>query len=143
MRWFRTGVQLRICGALARARLEFLFCGEVGLQLLLGSPNAADLGFEPARPVLPWAAVRLALAAVWWIHPRLGLRLDLAPGLHLHPRHYRGFDTIEGDAQRRRPLVEVGIPHTVLALGLDVRLGAGDRKPRRSRRGAIEPREVR
>lgn len=143
MRWFRTGLQLRVCGALERASVELLVCGEAGLQLLLGSPRAAGLGFDPARPVLPWAAVRLALAAVWWMHPRLGLRLDLAPGLNLRPRQYRAFDTIEGDAQRRRPLVEVGGPHAVLALGFDVRLGAGDRRQRRIRRGTLDPREVR
>lgn len=123
VRWLRTGLQLRICGARERARFELLLCGELGLQLLLGAPRSDDPGFEPATAVLPWASLRLGLAGVWWFHPRLGLRLDAAPGLNLRPREYRVFDRLEDDPQVHRPLAEVGLPHAVVALGLDVRLG--------------------
>jgi hypothetical protein len=120
-RWFRAGVQLRVCGALERVRVDLLFCSELGLQVLLGSPRSTDPGFTPSTPVLLWGTVRAALAAVWWMHPRVGLRIDAAPGLSLRTKEYRAFDRITG-TDETRPLAEIALPHAVFSLGLDFRV---------------------
>lgn len=132
--WFRTGLQLRACGALERARFELLLCGEVGLQMLFGRPESSAQGFKPTTPFLPWASVRLVPAAVWWMHPRVGLRLDIAPGVYLHPPKYQVYDRIDASGDTRRPLVEVGWFHAVFGLGLDLRLGKRTRPASRSPR---------
>lgn len=121
-RWVRTGARFRVCGAIERAHFDLLLCGELGLQILFGLPRADALDFEATTPVLTWGTVRLAPAFVWWMHPRVGLRMEIAPGVNLHPKNYQVYDRIKGK-EDRRPLAEVGWFHTTFGVGLDVRLG--------------------
>lgn len=121
-RWIRTGARFRVCRALERSRFELLLCGELGLQLLFGLPHSDSIDFKATTPVLAWGTVRLAPAFVWWMHPRAGLRLEIAPGVNLHPNHYQVYDRIKGE-NNRRPLAEIAWFHTVVGMGLDVRLG--------------------
>lgn len=122
-RWLRTGARIRVCGAITRTRFDLLLCGELGLQLLFGRPRADANDFEATSPVLAWGTVRLAPAFVWWMHRHVGLRLEVAPGVNLHPNDYQVYDQIKG-GEDRRPLAEIGWFHTAFGLGLDVRLGS-------------------
>lgn len=121
-RWVRTGARIRVCGAIGRARFDLLLCGELGLQLLFGMPRADANDFEATTPVLAWGTVRLVPAFVWWIHLRVGLRLEIAPGVNLHPNDYQVYDQIKGE-EERRPLAAIGWFHTAFGVGMDVRLG--------------------
>lgn len=76
---------------------------------------------RPSATGYPTVA-RLAPAFVWWMHPRVGLRMEIAPGVNLHPKNYQVYDRIKGK-EDRRPLAEVGWFHTTFGVGLDVRLG--------------------
>lgn len=121
-RWVRTGARVRVCGAIERARFDLLLCGELGLQLLFGLPRADANDFEATTPVLAWGTVRLAPAFVWWMHLRVGLRIEVAPGVNLHPKNYQVYDRIKGE-EDRRTLAEIGWFDTSFGVGLDVRLG--------------------
>lgn len=121
-RWYRSGLELRLCGALARRSVELRLCGELGLQILIGAPRSEDPRFDPATPFLPWASARLGLAAVFWLHPRVGLRMDVAPGVHIHPRTYRVADRVSEDSEIRRPIAQVDFVHAVFGVGFEFRL---------------------
>lgn len=121
IRWYGTGAQLRLCGALERRKVELLACGELGVQLLVGDPRA-ESDFRRAVPVLVWTSMRLILGAVWWMHPQVGLRLEAAPGVNLRPFRHRVYDVLEGQVARR-PLVEAGLMHLAVGLGVDLRFG--------------------
>lgn len=124
IRWYGTGVQARGCGAFDRRNVELLACGELAIHLLVGDPRAVEGEFERNVTAVAWASGRLVLGAVWWMRPRVGLRLEAAPGVNLRPGERTVYDKIEGESARRG-LVEIGLGQLAAGVGVDLRFGAG------------------
>lgn len=120
-RWIVTGGQLRGCGVLTRRRVELSLCGELGGRVVIGRIHAADPRYTPRTPYLGWGLARLVLGAVWWVHPHVGLRAEVAPGVNLHPADHRIHYT--DPFAVRHPILAVGFLHFGAGLGLDVRFG--------------------